>query len=61
MADKTFQIEITKDTTNAKDNCITFDIKGSPDTGFDKSIINSIRRTILSSVNTVSLNVEKGD
>ena len=25
MADKTFQIEITKDTTNAKDNCITFD------------------------------------
>ena len=27
MADKTFQIEITKDTSNTKDNCITFECK----------------------------------
>jgi len=61
MADKTFQIEITKDTSNTKNNCITFDIKGDAGFGFDKSIINSIRRTILSSVDTVSFDVEHGD
>ena len=45
-------IELNTDETKS-DNNIVFDIKGNNITGLHKSIINSLRRTLLSSIKTV--------
>ena len=49
MSDFSCEIEIL----NNENNEFVFDIKGNKDYGFDKSIINSIRRTILSDIPTI--------
>ena len=49
MSDFTCEINI-KDTST--DNKLEFDIKGNEEYGLDKTIVNAIRRTLLSSIET---------
>ena len=54
-------IEISIDLLNKKKstpNEIIFDIKGNVETGLHKSIINSLRRTLLSSIPTTAFRTE---
>ena len=46
-----FTCEITKSDTST-DNRLNFEIKGNQSYGFDKTIVNAIRRTLLSSIET---------
>jgi DNA-directed RNA polymerase subunit L len=39
-------------------NTVTFDIHGTPENGFDKSQVNAIRRTLLSSIPSVGFSLE---
>ena len=50
--DHEISIELNTEETTSHNN-IVFDIKGNNITGLHKSIINSLRRTLLSSINTV--------
>ena len=54
MAQK-IQIELSPDST---ENDIIFDIKGTSEEGLHKSIINGIRRTLLSSIPTVAFRTD---
>jgi DNA-directed RNA polymerase subunit L len=38
---------------------INFDIRGTPETGLDKSVVNALRRTILSDIPCVAFRVER--
>jgi len=44
---------------NSKKNSLEFDIKGNNDYGFDKTIINGIRRTLLSTIPSVAFRTER--
>ena len=50
--DKEITIKLITDKSTS-DNSIVFDIYGNETVGLHKSIINSLRRTLLSSINTV--------
>lgn len=52
------KINIKLSSKKGKSNNITFDIKGDSEHGLDKSIINSIRRVLLSSIPTVGFRTE---
>ena len=52
------KINIKLNSKKGKSNNITFDIKGDSEHGLDKSIINSIRRVLLSSIPTVGFRTE---
>ena len=45
-----FKVSIPKDSIELNDNSLTFDFKGDPKYGLDKTIVNGIRRTLLSSM-----------
>lgn len=53
-----FSVDITN--TKLKDESLEFQISGSSDYGLDKSIINSLRRTLLSEIPCVAFRVEEG-
>ena len=52
-----FNLEITPD-PKSKPNELIFDIKGDQTNGLDKTIINGLRRTILSSIPSVAFRTE---
>jgi DNA-directed RNA polymerase subunit L len=52
-----FNLEINLD-SKSKPNELIFDIKGDQTNGLDKTIVNGIRRTILSSIPTVAFRTE---
>ena len=54
--DMDFSIEL--DAKKSKPNKIIFDIKGNQDTGLHKSIINGLRRVLLSSIPTVGFRTD---
>ena len=58
-----FSVNIPKDTIEIKDNSLSFEIKGDPKYGLDKTIINGIRRILLSSLPSIAFdtNSEKPD
>ena len=45
-----FKVSIPKASIELNDNSLTFDFKGDPKYGLDKTIVNGIRRTLLSSM-----------
>ena len=51
------------DKVSGSDNSLTFDIKGDPNVGLHKSIVNSVRRTLLSAIPTVGFrtNIDDSD
>ena len=53
-----FTVDISN--TELKDNTLNFHIAGSAEYGLDKSIINSIRRTLISEIPCVAFRVEEG-
>lgn len=55
--DTKIQINYTDDQKQSENN-ITFDIKGEKDKGLNKSIINSLRRVLLSSIPSVGFRTE---
>ena len=44
---------------NSKKNSLEFEIKGNNDYGFDKTVINGLRRTLLSSIPSVAFRTER--
>jgi len=54
----TFSVDINN--TELKENTLHFHIVGSPEYGLDKSIVNSIRRTLISEIPCVAFRVEEG-
>ena len=54
----TFSVNI--DNTEVKDNTLQFHIAGSDEYGLDKSIVNSLRRTLLSEIPCLAFRVEEG-
>ena len=55
--DSKIQINYTDDQKQTE-NSITFDIKGEKDKGLNKSIINSLRRVLLSSIPSIGFRTE---
>ena len=53
-----FSVDISN--TELKENTLNFHIEGSAEYGLDKSIINSIRRTLISEIPCVAFRVEEG-
>ena len=53
--------EITIDNVDIDDQSLTFDIKGERINGLHKSIVNSLRRTLLSAIPTVAFRTELND
>ena len=53
-----FTVDISN--TELKENTLNFHIAGSADYGLDKSIVNSIRRTLISEIPCVAFRVEEG-
>ena len=53
-----FSVNIPKDTIEIKDNELSFEIKGDPKYGLDKTIINGIRRILLSSIPSIAFDTE---
>jgi len=51
---------VTIDDTEIKDNTLSFVINGSDEYGLDKSIVNSLRRTLLSEIPCIAFRVEEG-
>jgi len=51
---------VSIDKANVDDDTVTFHISGSDEYGLDKSIMNSLRRTLLSEVPCVGFRVEEG-
>ena len=49
-----FNVTIPKDTIKINDNSLEFEIKGDPKYGLDKTIVNGIRRVLLSSLPSVA-------
>ena len=49
-----FKISIPKDSIEINENSLTFDFKGDPKYGLDKTIVNGIRRILLSSLPSVA-------
>ena len=45
-----FKVSIPKDSIEINDNSLTFDFKGDPKYGLDKTLVNGIRRILLSSM-----------
>jgi hypothetical protein len=54
------KIEIELDSTSTP-NEVTFDIKGSSDVGLHKSVVNGLRRSLLSTIPTVGFRTELND
>lgn len=52
------QIDLSPEST---ENDITFDIKGTSDYGLNKSIVNSLRRTLLSTIPSVAFRTQIND
>ena len=50
-----YSVELDKKSTASE---IQFDIKGNKEYGLDKTIINSLRRTLLSTIPTVAFRTE---
>ena len=42
-------------------NSLTFEIHGDPKYGLDKTIVNGLRRTLLSSIPSVAFKTDRGD
>ena len=55
--DSKIHINYTDDQKQTE-NSITFDIKGEKDKGLNKSIINSLRRVLLSSIPSIGFRTE---
>ena len=53
-----FSVEISN--TELKENTLTFNIAGSAEYGLDKSIVNSLRRVLLSEIPCIAFRVEEG-
>ena len=53
--------KITIDNVDIDDQSLTFDIKGERINGLHKSIVNSLRRTLLSAIPTVAFRTELND
>src|SRR6056300_893601 len=53
------EIELHKNVDS--ENQISFDIRGNPKTGLSPSIVNAIRRTLLSAIPTVGFKTEMND
>ena len=53
-----FSVDISN--TKLKENTLNFHIAGSAEYGLDKSIVNSIRRTLISEIPCVAFRVEEG-
>lgn len=53
-----FSVNIPKDTIEIKDNELSFEIKGDPKYGLDKTIINGIRRILLSSLPSIAFDTD---
>jgi len=51
---------VTIDKTDIKDNTLSFELNGSDEYGLDKSIVNSLRRILLSEIPCVAFRVEEG-
>jgi len=54
----TFSVNI--ENTEIKENTLQFHISGSDEYGLDKSIVNSLRRTLLSEIPCIAFRVEEG-
>ena len=54
----TFSVSI--DNTEIKDNTLQFELNGSDEYGLDKSIVNSLRRTLLSEIPCIAFRTEEG-
>lgn len=55
----TFSVDI--DEVTLQDTTLAFQLKGSTEYGLDKSIVNSLRRTLLSEIPCVGFRVEEGE
>lgn len=53
-----FNVSIPKDTITINDNSLEFEIKGDAKYGLDKTIVNGIRRILLSSLPSVAFRTE---
>jgi DNA-directed RNA polymerase alpha subunit/DNA-directed RNA polymerase subunit L len=53
--------KITIENIDFKDNSLNFDIKGEREFGLDKSVVNSLRRVLLSGISTVAFRTEVKD
>ena len=49
-----FSVTIPKDSIEINDNSLTFELKGDPKYGLDKTIVNGIRRILISSLPSVA-------
>ena len=56
-----FKVTIPKDTVELNNNSLTFEIHGDPKYGLDKTIVNGLRRTLLSSIPSVAFKTERED
>ena len=56
-----FKVTIPKDTVELNNNSLTFEIHGDPKYGLDKTIVNGLRRTLLSSIPGVAFKTERED
>ena len=54
----TFSVSI--DNTEIKDNTLQFELNGADEYGLDKSIVNSLRRTLLSEIPCIAFRTEEG-
>ena len=54
----TFSVSI--DNSEVKDDTLDFVISGQDDYGLDKSIVNSLRRTLMTEIPCVGFRVEEG-
>ena len=57
----TQNISIELTSSNKSENNIEFDIKGTSEDGLHKSIINGLRRVLLSMIPTIGFRTEKND
>ena len=51
---------VTIDNVEIKNNTLTFELNGSDEYGLDKSIVNSLRRTLLSEIPVIAFRIEEG-
>jgi len=53
-----FKVSIPKESINKNDNSLTFELKGDPKNGLDKTIVNGIRRILISSLPAVAFRID---
>jgi len=54
------EITIPKETVEVKNNSLTFEIHGNAKYGLDKTIVNGLRRTLLSSIPSIAFKTARG-